>query len=223
MAGRREAILEAARQCFEEHGYAATTIELIGARSGASNGSIYHHFGSKDGILAALYIGAVASYQEEFLALLREHAGDAEAGIRGAVVHHLGWVEAHPHETRTLFEHRQTLERTARAEELRSRNRPFVGEVRAWTRRRVEAGAIRDLGPAALAVWFGPTQQVARDWIAGRVRGRPDGARGRAGGGGVAVVPCVRLASWVTPANVNSSIDREGSTTLEPAALTACS
>jgi AcrR family transcriptional regulator len=173
VTGRREAILEAARQCFEEHGYATTTIELIGARSGASNGSIYHHFGSKDGILAALYIGALASYQEELLALLREHAGDAEAGIRGAVVHHLEWVDAHPHETRTLFEHRQTLEHTPRADELRDRNRPFVTEVRAWVRGHIEAGAIRDLGPAAMAVWLGPAQLVARDWIAGRLRGRP--------------------------------------------------
>ena len=173
MAGRREAILEAAGQCFEEHGYAGTTIELIAARSGASNGSIYHHFGSKDGILAALYLGALASYQDGLLALLREHATDAEGGIRGAVLHHLEWVEAHPHETRTLFEHRQTLERTARADDLGRRNRPFLREVRAWGRAHVEAGAIRDLGPAAAPIWLGPAQLVARDWIAGRLRGRP--------------------------------------------------
>ena len=173
MAGRREEILEAARQCFEEHGYAATTIELIAARSGASNGSIYHHFGAKDGILAALYTGALASYQGELLALLREHSADAEGGIRGGVVHHLEWVEAHPHGTRTLFEHRQTLERTPRADDLVRQNRPFAREVRAWARAHIEAGAIRDLGPAALAVWFGPAQIVARDWIAGRLRGGP--------------------------------------------------
>jgi AcrR family transcriptional regulator len=173
MDGRREAILEAARACFDEHGYAATTIELIAARSGASNGSIYHHFGSKDGILAALYLSAAASYQDEMLAVLREHAADAEGGIRGAVIHHLAWVEAHPHETRTLFEHRQALERTAHAGALRARNRPALAELRAWLRRHVEAGAVRDLGPAAAAVWFGPAQLVARDWIAGRLRGRP--------------------------------------------------
>jgi AcrR family transcriptional regulator len=172
VAGRREQILEAARACFSEHGYAATTIELIAARSGASNGSIYHHFGAKDGILAALYTSALASYQDELLALLRS-AGGAEAGIRGAVVHHLAWVEAHPDETRTLFEHRQTLERTPRAGELRDRNRPVLEEVRSWLAEQVAAGAIRDLGPVAAAVWLGPAQAVARDWIAGRLRGRP--------------------------------------------------
>jgi AcrR family transcriptional regulator len=172
VAGRREQILEAARACFSEHGYAATTIEQIAARSGASNGSIYHHFGAKDGILAALYVSALASYQQELLALLRA-ADDAEAGIRGAVIHHLEWVEAHPDETRTLFEHRQTLERTARASDLREQNRPVLAEVGAWMARHVEAGTIRDLGPVAAAVWFGPAQSVARDWIGGRLRGRP--------------------------------------------------
>jgi AcrR family transcriptional regulator len=173
VAGRREQILEAARACFSEHGYAATTIEQIAARSGASNGSIYHHFGSKDGILAALYVSALASYQEEFLALLRRYADDAEAGIRGVVVHHLEWVEAHPNETRTLFEHRQALERTPRASELRDQNRPVVVEAREWLRRHVEAGTIRDLGPVAAAVWSGPAQSVARDWIGGRLQGAP--------------------------------------------------
>ena len=173
MAGTRDAILDAARACFEEHGYAATTIELIAARSGASNGSIYHHFGAKDGILAALYTDALASYQEELHALLREHADDAEGGIRGAVVHHLAWVEAHPHETRTLFEHRQTLERTPRAGELRALNRAALTDVRAWLAGHVAAGAIRDLGAAAAPVWLGPAQLVARDWIAGRLRGKP--------------------------------------------------
>jgi AcrR family transcriptional regulator len=179
---RREQILEAARACFAEHGYAATTIEQIAARSGASNGSIYHHFGAKDGILAALYTSALASYQDELLALLRRFADDAEGGIRAAVVHHLEWVEAHPDETRTLFEHRATLERTARASELRDHNRPVLAEVRAWLKRHVEAGALHDLGPLAAAVWFGPAQAVARDWIGGRLRGAPtDAAEALAG------------------------------------------
>jgi AcrR family transcriptional regulator len=185
VAGRREAILEAARACFQEHGYAATTIELIAARSGASNGSIYHHFGSKDGILAALYSTALASYQGELLALLRQHADDAEGGIRGAVVLHLAWVETHPHETRTLFEHRQTLERTPRAGEVQRQNRAVLAQARAWTARHVAAGTIRDLGPAAAAIWFGPAQLVARDWMAGRLRGKPS-----------ALAPALADAAW---------------------------
>ena len=135
MPGRRDEIL-AARAPASPTGYAATTIEQIAARSGASNGSIYHHFGAKDGILAALYVEALASYQEELLALLRD--ADAEAGIRGAVAHHLEWVERNPDGTRLLFEHRQTLERSPRAAAVAERNRAALPEVRAsaGTRRR---------------------------------------------------------------------------------------
>ena len=49
----------------------------------------------------------------------------------------------------------------------------MLAEVRTWLERHAEAGALRDLGPAAGAVWYGPAQAVARDWIAGRLRGRP--------------------------------------------------
>ena len=182
---RRDDILDAARACFEEHGYAATTIELIAARSGASNGSIYHHFGAKDGILAALYLAALTDYQDGLLAVLRAHADDAEGGIRGAVEHHLEWIVAHPRETRVLFEHRQTLDRSPRADDLRERNRPVLAEVRAWLERHAEAGALRDLGPAAGAVWYGPAQAVARDWIAGRLRGEPG-----------ALAPALAEAAW---------------------------
>jgi AcrR family transcriptional regulator len=166
---RRDDILDAARACFEEHGYAATTIELIAARSGASNGSIYHHFGAKEGILAAVYLSALTRYQDGLLGILRTHAGDAEGGIRGAVEHHLAWVEANPRDARVLFEHRQALDRSTRREV----NRPVLAEVNAWLEAHVAAGAIRDLGDASGAVWYGPAQAVARDWIAGRTRTAP--------------------------------------------------
>jgi AcrR family transcriptional regulator len=102
--GRRETILEAALECFNERGFAAATVEEIRRRSGASIGSIYHHFGGKEGIAAELYVEGLRGYQEGFLRALEagdgsepggggagaERAG-AETGIRGLVSHHLSW------------------------------------------------------------------------------------------------------------------------------------
>ena len=51
---RRDAILEAALEAFDATG--ATAIEEVRRRSGASVGSIYHHFGNVDGVVAALYL-----------------------------------------------------------------------------------------------------------------------------------------------------------------------
>jgi AcrR family transcriptional regulator len=49
-----EAILEAAAQVFEHHGYAAGTTNRIAARAGVSIGSLYQYFPNKDAVLVAL-------------------------------------------------------------------------------------------------------------------------------------------------------------------------
>ena len=49
-----EAILEAAAQVFERHGYAAGTTNRIAERAGVSIGSLYQYFPNKDAILVAL-------------------------------------------------------------------------------------------------------------------------------------------------------------------------
>ncbi|WP_322480377.1 TetR family transcriptional regulator, partial [Thermogemmatispora sp.] len=46
-ARTREQLLQAALQCFLEHGYAATTLEEIARRAGTTRGAIQWHFGSK--------------------------------------------------------------------------------------------------------------------------------------------------------------------------------
>ena len=49
-----EAVLEAAAQVFEHHGYAAGTTNRIAERAGVSIGSVYQYFPNKDAILVAL-------------------------------------------------------------------------------------------------------------------------------------------------------------------------
>jgi AcrR family transcriptional regulator len=49
-----EAVLEAAAQVFERHGYAAGTTNRIAERAGVSIGTLYQYFPNKDAILVAL-------------------------------------------------------------------------------------------------------------------------------------------------------------------------
>jgi len=49
-----EAILQAAAQVFERHGYAAGTTNRIAERAGVSIGTLYQYFPNKDAILVAL-------------------------------------------------------------------------------------------------------------------------------------------------------------------------
>ncbi|WP_245835253.1 TetR/AcrR family transcriptional regulator [Thalassospira mesophila] len=51
---RREAIIEAARELFCEHGLAGTTLEMITAEAGGSRRTIYELFGNKDGVFEAV-------------------------------------------------------------------------------------------------------------------------------------------------------------------------
>ena len=78
---RKQEILAAALSCFNEFGVEGTTIEQIRERSGASVGSLYHHFGNKDRIAAALFIEGMEDYHQKLSAAL-EQAGEAEAGIK---------------------------------------------------------------------------------------------------------------------------------------------
>jgi AcrR family transcriptional regulator len=50
----RDAILEAALTLFAERGFAATTTAEVAEATGAAEGTIFHHFKSKDGLLLAV-------------------------------------------------------------------------------------------------------------------------------------------------------------------------
>jgi AcrR family transcriptional regulator len=51
---KRALAVEAARRLFAERGYAATTTADVARHAGVSEGILFHHFGSKEGLLAAV-------------------------------------------------------------------------------------------------------------------------------------------------------------------------
>jgi AcrR family transcriptional regulator len=160
---RRETILEAALESFDATG--TTAIEEIRRRSGASVGSIYHHFGGKDGVAAALYIEILAEYQAGVARILGR-AGDAADGVKALVRYHLRWVEGNPQRARFLFQ--SGAGRMAAGEELKTLNRSLAATVAAWVEGRP---AIRPLRAEVFyAAVFGPAQELSRAWLGGRIR-----------------------------------------------------
>lgn len=69
------ALLDHARDLWIEHGPAGVTIRALSARSGASNGVIYHAFGCRDNLVARVW----AREADSFLAHLRAGVDDALA------------------------------------------------------------------------------------------------------------------------------------------------
>ena len=169
---RREAILRAALDVFLEHGGERASIEEIRRRSGASIGSIYHHFSSKEGIAAALYLESLADYQEGALASL-EVSTSTRKGVQAVVRHHLEWVAANPDRARYLLTGREPQVVLASERPLRELNRAFFERVMDWVRPRVRRGELRAVSPEAVmaALWIGPSQELSRHWLAGLVDG----------------------------------------------------
>lgn len=167
---RRAAILAAALEVFTEKGVGGATIEDVRRVSGASVGSIYHHFGSKEELAAALYAEGLRRYQEGFLAALTGARG-AQAGVRAAVRHHLRWIEANPDLARFLLRHRETEVLLASQARVRELNRHLFEATAAWLRPHVAAGRLLDLPLDLVATLLvGPSQEFARHWLAGRTR-----------------------------------------------------
>jgi AcrR family transcriptional regulator len=156
---RRSEILDAALVCFSDRGFESTTIEDIRAHSGASVGSIYHHFGGKEQLADALYTEALRNYQEGFLALL---GSDVERSVKGVVRHHLRWVDANPRLARFLLSGRP-------AEGVRELNRAAFEELERW--RAEHADELQPVSfDAFYAVVIGPAQEAARHRLAGRTK-----------------------------------------------------
>jgi TetR/AcrR family transcriptional regulator len=61
-AEKRSRIIEAATQHFAEHGYHAARVGDIASALGIAKGSIFQHFGSKDGLFFEVYKRAVRSF-----------------------------------------------------------------------------------------------------------------------------------------------------------------
>jgi len=167
---RRRDILRAALACFLEKGLVASTIEEIRQAAGASIGSLYHHFDSKDDLAAALYVEGLRDYQEGAVAELRGHPG-AEEGVKAAVVHHLRWVMCHNDLAHFIFSMGALHSPGPRTNELRDLNRAFFGEYGRWLSRHVRSGEIKKVPPDLYyALWIGPAHELARHLLSGRVK-----------------------------------------------------
>jgi AcrR family transcriptional regulator len=168
-ADRRRQILDAALNCFLESGFAATTMAQIRDASGASHGSIYHFFGSKEAIAVELYEAGMLDYLAGMEAAIARCRG-ARPCITAIVRYHLEWTVAHA--SLSLYLTRVAMadgapETTQRVAEL---NQAFFRKVHEWLAPFVAAGeivAVPEELYASLAI--GPASHFARHWLAHRV------------------------------------------------------
>lgn len=166
-------MLEGALACFNEHGIEPTTIEMILVRCEASVGNLYHHFGSKEGLVAALFFCAL----QDQAALVDEELARAHTmreGVAALVYGYVDWVSAQPELARFMFQARSAVSKGPHAAELQQRNRQRARLVMNWFAQADRPGRIKDWPTELLpSLIIGAADNLSRAWLSGRVKATP--------------------------------------------------
>lgn len=167
---RRRALLEAALACFAEHGIEATTIALLRKATGASTGSLYHHFGSREGLLSALYLEGLRDFRQHKHAALA-CANTLAEGVRAIVRSHVDWISANPRWADFLFRQRQVIADTAAERQLALEQAEDATATARWAE---HVGGLPPLPmPVLVSLVAGPVHEYARQWLGGQVSDPP--------------------------------------------------
>lgn len=170
---RKSQILEAALACFTEVGIEATTVADIRRRADCSTGSIYHHFGSKEGIASALFIDATEQLNADLMHKLGR-CRTAERAVKTVVTQYSDWVTRNRDLAAYLLNSRDIAMSAGAGEELRNINRAHIRRVFEFFAPFVANGQMRILPVETyIPIISGPIQDYARHWLAGQFKDSP--------------------------------------------------
>lgn len=166
---RRRDILDASLRCFMRHGVEAATIEQIREASGASSGSIYHHFGSKQAIAVALYVDGMEELGLVFRTAMAQN-NDLQKGIRTILESYFRWVAEHQDWALYLLRVATADVSPYEAASIDDINRRTREDLSHWLQPFANQNEIIPL-PAELysSLLFGAATHYARHWLAGRM------------------------------------------------------
>ncbi|MGC4945838.1 TetR/AcrR family transcriptional regulator [Streptomyces sp. DT224] len=159
-------VLDTALELYAAQGEAGLTLNAITSASGVSAGSIYHHFGSLQGVVLALaqsWLGRLLGEVTEAL----EQVTDAHGGVRALTEAYLRFVQAHPDAARLM--HSVTADREAlmNARQLRGAQEARIAPLAAWLHAHRESGELAALPlPVLESLILGPVTGIARRWLA---------------------------------------------------------
>lgn len=163
----RERVLDAARGLFFAQGVEHSTIAEICRLSGVSNGSVFHHFGSKEAIALEIFLAVRRDYWQQVLAAMEacaEVPDAAEASVRAAFAFQHDNPEAYAFMLDTSAAPWVLRQTTA----LKDLNAAFSERAMRWAVPHVAAGKLPALSIHTFgALIFGLPQWIAREARAG--------------------------------------------------------
>ncbi|CAL9540943.1 TetR/AcrR family transcriptional regulator [Streptomyces sp. enrichment culture] len=160
-------LLDAALRLYTESGEQGVTVTAVTRTSGVSLGSLYHHFGSLDGLLTALTERWTGRLLEQLVTALTGTA-TAREGIRAVVGAYLAFVRNHPGAALLVHSPRADRRMMARGQEVRDAQQPSVSAMARWIQPRIDAGEVAPLPlPLLETLVLGPVVAVARRRLSG--------------------------------------------------------
>ncbi|WP_405991602.1 TetR/AcrR family transcriptional regulator [Streptomyces sp. NBC_00986] len=160
-------ILDAALRLFAEQGEQGLTVNAVTKASGVSLGSLYHHFGSLDGLFEALTERWLSRLLGELITALQA-TRTARTGIRAIVRTHLTFVREHRDAALLLHSARTDQRNMIQARELRDTQEARLSVFAVWIQSHVDSGELIPLPlPLLESLVLGPLVGVVRRWLSG--------------------------------------------------------
>ncbi|MFJ6069835.1 TetR/AcrR family transcriptional regulator [Streptomyces sp. NPDC093065] len=160
-------LLDAALRLYTESGEQGVTVTAVTRTSGVSLGSLYHHFGSLDGLLTALTERWTGRLLGQLVTALTG-TETAREGIRAVVEAYLAFVRDHPGAALLVHSPRADRRLMARGRETRDEQQPAVSAMSLWIQPRIDAGEVAPLPmPLLETLVLGPVVAVARRRLSG--------------------------------------------------------
>jgi len=160
-------LLDAALAVHDERGQQGFTVQAVVAESGVSLGSMYHHFGSFDGLAAALYARCMAELLDAIVAALTR-ARTARGGVRAVVTAYLRFTTAEPARARFIHASAYAGYLPANEAAIAELKAPRLARMARWLAPHVAAGSIVDLpDPLTEMLLIGPVAELSRRWLSG--------------------------------------------------------
>ncbi|WP_201365019.1 TetR/AcrR family transcriptional regulator [Dictyobacter formicarum] len=168
-AMRRQVILMAALKLFATKGYTETTMEDIRQLSGASTGSIYHHFENKEKLALALYLEGRQDLNVRLQIVMNTPGLSLEETVKGLVSAYIAWFVDNPDLGQYVIQADSTEYLSAQVRFLQQSSDAVSQHVMAWLRPIINA---RHIAPYPdqlyIPLLFGPSREFLRRWLRSR-------------------------------------------------------
>jgi len=99
---RKEAILMAATELFAQRGYSATPTSEIAQAAGVAEGTLFHHFKTKEGILAYIVKDMLDAYVQG-IEIQAEKASNGLEAIKGGICFHFHFINERSREVMVML------------------------------------------------------------------------------------------------------------------------